>query len=418
MVRRNTFRKSFTYLIFAILFFACSKNQIVVQPDVNIGNVIFLSDTVMKKMEGIYTLNSGTTDYGTEWVCKASKFKVSFFSNQAGVFMILKYGVDPADSSLKFSGFWRFSEIATQGLVNFTVPKAQALIFLKTGDISSLTLDGNIVSGEGTTSPISFKFSKPFSQYVLTHPFEIYSHHGVQTTSNPPFAQNSLLGVLNDEDYGVNGLEFDVQMTRDKIPICMHDANIDIRLTQKSPISGDYNQYAFFLLEQYIRLVDGQLIPSLDQVCTKFIDSTTMKYLWLDIKGDDSIFEALLPVIQKAYNHAAAVGREVVMYVDMPSQTVIDQYQSYPPYRASGLPSMCELTLQDVIDNGSTRWGPRYSRGLLLDEVTQAHAQGIKVISWTLNDKALIRNYIENGQFDGFISDYPAYVVYDWYTLK
>ena len=185
-----------------------------------------------------------------------------------------------------------------------------------------------------------------------------------------------LLGVLNDEDYGVDGLEFDVQMTRDTIPICMHDANIDIRLTLKSPISGDYNQFAFNFLEDYIRLVDGQQIPSLDSVCSKFIDSTTMKYLWLDIKGDEGIFEALLPIIDKAYKHAAAVGREVVMYVDMPSTTVIEQYQSYPPYKASGYPSMCELTLQDVIDNGCTRWGPRYSRGLMLDEVSPGACPG------------------------------------------
>jgi glycerophosphoryl diester phosphodiesterase len=414
MTGRNTIK----YLIILIVFFSCSKNQIVLQPDISIGNVVFVSDTTMKKMEGIYALNSGTTDYGTQWVCKASKYRVSFFSNQAGIFMILKYGIDPSDSSLKFSGFWRFSEIATQGLVSFTVPKDEAIAFLKTGDMSALTLDGTIVSGQGTSSPISFKFSRAFSQFVLTTPFEIYSHHGVQTTSNPPFAQNSLLGVLNDEDYGVDGLEFDIQMTRDSVPICMHDGNIDIRLTQKSPISGDYNQYGFNFLEDYIRLVDGQKIPSLAEVCADFIDSTTMRYLWLDIKGDVGVFEALLPIIQNAYNHAAAVGRNVVMYVDMPSTTVISQYQAYPPYRASGLPSMCELTFQDVIENGCTRWGPRYSRGLMLDEVAQAHAQGIKVISWTLNDKTLIKNYIQNGQFDGFISDYPAYVVYDWYTLK
>ena len=101
-------------------------------------------------------------------------------------------------------------------------------------------------------------------------PFEIYSHHGVQTTSNPPFAQNSLLGVLNDEDYGVNGLEFDVQLTLDQVPIMMHDGNIDIRLTQKSPISGDYNQYSFSFLEDYIRLVDGQKIPSLASMSDRF----------------------------------------------------------------------------------------------------------------------------------------------------
>jgi glycerophosphoryl diester phosphodiesterase len=413
-----TFRNSYRYLIIPFLFLSCSKNQVVTQPEFSIGNVFFISDTSMKKMEGIYALNSGTSELGTQFVCKASKYRVSFFSNEGGIFMILKYGINPSDSSLKFSGFWRFSESATQGLVNFTVPKAEAIAFLKTGDISNLTLDGNMDDSKGESNPLSFKFSKPFSQYVLTHPFEIYAHHGVQTTSNPPFAQNSINGVLNDEDYGVNGLEFDVHMSKDSVPLCMHDADIDIRLTQKGPLTGDYIQFGFNFIENYIRLVDGQKVPSVDQVCTTFIDSTTLKYLWLDIKGDPGIFQALLPVIQKAYAHAAAVGREVVMYADLPSTTVISEFQSYPAYRESGLPTMCELTYQDVIDNGSTRWGPRFTRGLLLDDVATAHAAGIKVISWTLNDKGLIKNYIQNGQFDGFISDYPAYVVYDWYTMK
>jgi glycerophosphoryl diester phosphodiesterase len=53
----------------------------------------------------------------------------------------------------------------------------------------------------------------------------------------------------------------------------------------------------------------------------------------------------------------------------------------------------------------------------LLEDVVKAHANGIKVISWTLNDKGLIKNYLQNGEFDGFITDYPAYVVYDYYTM-
>ncbi len=414
-----SFRNTYKYLIFFTIFFSCSKNQITVQPVVDIGNVTPVSNVPMKNMEGIYTLNSGVDNLGTQFVCKTSKHRVSFFSNASGIFMILQYGLNPADGSLKFAGFWRYSENANQGLINFSIPKADAQAFLQTGDPGTLTLDGNVINGKGVSSPISLKFSQHFSANAVNTPFEIYSHHGVQTTANPPFAQNSLLGVLNDEDYGVNGLEFDVQLTLDNIPIMMHDGNIDVRLTQKSPISGDYNQYKFAFLEEYIRLVDGQVIPSLDSCLTTFIDSTTMTYFWMDIKGDDGIFQALEPVILKAQAHANAVGRNVVIYADMPSNTVIEQFQSYPPYRANPeLLTMCELTLQDVIDNGSTRWGPRYSRGLLLSDVAQAHSMGIKVISWTLNDKTLIENYIQNGQFDGFISDYPSYVVYDYYTKK
>ena len=410
-------RKTSLYFIFLVVLFSCSRNQTTLQPPIDIGNVYPLTNTQMKPMEAIYDL-TGTDAIGTSFVCKVSKYRVSFFGN-GGVFMILKYGLEKNDSSLKFAGFYRFSQDARQGLVNFTLPKVQALAFLQTGNISNLVLNGNIENGNGTQTPISLKFNRNFSDKAKNTPFEIYAHHGVQTVANPPFAENSYLGVTNDEDYGVNGLEFDVQLTRDNVPIMMHDGNIDVRLTQKSPLSGNYNQFSFNFLEQYITLVDGQKIASLEGCLERFIDSTTMTYFWMDIKGDDGIFQALQPIVLNAQAHAKAVGRNVVIYADMPSTTVIGQFQSYPPYRAdTSLKTMCELTLQDVIDNGCTRWGPRYSRGLMLSDVAQAHAQGIKVISWTLNDKSLIQNYIQNGQFDGFISDYPCYVVYYFYTMK
>ena len=410
-------RNAYIYIVALFLFYSCSKNQITPQPSVNLDNTYFISHSSMKKMEAIYALNSGTNALGTNFVCKVSKYRVSFFGND-GYFMILKYGLDKTDSSLDFSGFFRYSQNANQGLVDFNLPKAEALAFLQTGDISNLTLNGNITAGDGTTAPISLKFSKLFSDYARNNPFEIYAHHGVQTTANPPFAENSINGVLNDEDYGVNGMEMDVHLTKDKVPVFHHDKNINIRLEKKGPISGNLDQFNFKFLETYIELIDGQRIPSLDEVATKFIDSTTMTYLWMDVKGDDSVFESMLPVVQKAYAHAAAVGRTVVIYADLPSTTVLGQFQSFPAYRDSGLPTMCELSLQDAIDNGSTRFGPRYSLGLLLSEVQEAHSLGIKVISWTLNDKTLIHNYIQNGQFDGFISDYPCFVVYDFYTMK
>ncbi len=340
-----SFRNSYKYLVLLLIFFSCSKNQTTPQPPINIGDVIFLSDTSMKKMEGIYSLSSGSDALGTNFVCKASKFRVSFFGNKDGIFMILKYGLDPADSSLQFSGFYRYSQVATQGLVNFSIPKAEALEFLKTGDISTLSLAGNIVGENGAATPLTLTFSKHFSAYARSTPFEIYAHHGVQTVANPPFAENSIGGVLNDEDYGVNGLEFDVQLTRDNVPIMMHDANIDVRLTKKSPISGNYDQFAFNFLEQYITLIDGQKIASLEECLQKFIDSTTMTYFWMDIKGDEGIFQALQPIVLNAQAHAKDVGRNVVIYADMPSTEVIGQFQSYPAYRAdTSLKTMCELT--------------------------------------------------------------------------
>ena len=109
----------------------------------------------------------------------------------------------------------------------------------------------------------------------------------------------------------------------------------------------------------------------------------------------------------------------IVIFAGLPSEDVITEFKKQPTYSSGQfpLPTLCELSLDDVIDNKSSFFGPRYSEGLLLEDVAAAHKMGVKVISWTLNDKKIIKNYLQNGQFDGFITDYPAYVVYDFYTL-
>ncbi|HTQ64491.1 MAG TPA: glycerophosphodiester phosphodiesterase family protein [Puia sp.] len=406
-------------LILPVIFFSCNKNTITApdkNPDTNLVNTIHLSDTVMKNMEGIYTLTDGSGNLGMEFVCKVSKSKVSFFSNTDGIYMILQYGFRPNDSSIQFAGFWRYSESATEGLINLSIKTMNGLsdLILK-GLTKQLRLSGSFSGDNNSQQAITLQFVRPFSQYALDHEFMIFAHHGVQTTANPPYTENSLNGAIHAGDYGVNGLEFDVQLTSDHVPICAHDASINTRVTEKGPLTGDYIQYSFAFLDSFVTLTDGEKIPSVEQVLNAFVDSTNLKYMWLDIKGDPDIFKYLEPVVRNAYARAAAAHRNVEIISDLTSDKVISEYHSCPSY--ASLPTICEVSLDDVIQNHSQYWGPRYSLGLLLDDVAKAHSMGIKVLSWTLNDKNLISDYLLNGKFDGFITDYPAYVVYDFYTF-
>lgn len=405
--------------IFCFLLVACSKNDITLPPQnpgSNLNGTIPLAKDVIKQMAGIYSLINGNNALGSEFVCKISKHKVSFFSNESGIFIVMEYGFNPQDSSIQFAGFWRYSENPTSGFVQFSIAKnAGASDLMNHRKFASLVINGTFTDKNHTSQTFTLSFLRPYSSYVLSHEFTVFGHHGVMTTANPPYAQNSLNGVYYDEDYGVDGLEFDVRLTKDHIPICIHNKSIDILLTKKSPLSGDYSQYSFSFLQNYIQLVDGQRIPSVEQVLRAFIDSTDMKYMWLDIKGDPDIFKYMEPVVRNAYSYAATKGRNVVIISDIPNKDVIDEFQKWPSY--GDLPTMCELSLQDAIDNGCEYFGPRYTLGLLLDDVEKAHSLGMKVYSWTLNDKYTIRSYLQNGKFDGFITDYPAYVVYDYYTM-
>jgi len=405
-----------------VLVLSCSKNDITVppyNPEVNLENTLHIPDSAMEKMEGIYDLTNGSNKLGSNFVCKATRNRVSFFSGTDGIFIILKYGFNPLDSSIQFAGFWRYSENNQQGNIGFAITKEQgALNFLLNGAVDSLVISGIFLDIDYYTRPITLKFKRHLSAYVQSHEFAIFAHHGIQTTANPPYAENSLNVVRNAESYGVTGIEFDVRMTKDYVPICIHDPTINTRLTLKGPLSGSYDQYNFSLLSNYVRLEDGQSIPSVEEVLDVFITSTKMKYVWLDVKGNTDIFKYMEPIVRNAYAKAASLNRDVVIISDLPTEDVIAEYRKQPSYESPPkLPVMCELTLQDVIDNRCEYWGPRYSEGLMLDQVDQAHSQGIKVFSWTLNDRNIIVNYLQNGRFDGFITDYPAYVVYHYNTM-
>ena len=401
------------YLFCLLLLAGCRKNEITPPPsnnDENLVNTQSVAGAVMKKMEGIYTLNTGSASLGNQFVCKVSRFKVSFFSDKEGIFIILKYGLNAADGSIQFSGFWRYSEKKDQGNIQFSISAANGATDLLNGIVKQLTL-----TGVNAGNDMQLIYQRPFSAIAINKDFMFMGHHGVQTTSDPPYPENSLLGVLNAEDFGVRGLEFDVRLTKDNVPICVHDATIDTRLTQKGPLSGNWDQYTFNLISSYVRLLDGEKVPSVEQVLNTFIDSTNLSFMWLDVKGNTDIFRYLEPVIRKAYARAATQNRKVIFFAGLPSAKVIDEFHKQPSY--ADLPTLCEQSVDLAIENKSKFFGPRFTEGLILDDVAKAHSNGIKVISWSINDKGLIKYYLQNGQFDGFISDYPAYVVYDYYTM-
>src|SRR6478609_3432069 len=313
---------SLLFSISLILLISCSKSEITLPPknsDANLVGTSFIDGSVMKKMEGIYALETGDNGLGQQFVCKVSKFRVSFFSNKDGIFIILKYGLK-SDGSIQFSGFWRYSELTDQGNIYFEMSAGNGATDLLNGIISNIKLQGKFLNG---SSNISLKYDKPFSQYAIDHEFMVFAHHGVQTTANPPYAENSLGGVLHDEDYGVTGLEFDVRMTKDNVPICIHDPSINVRLTEKGPISGDWDQYSFPFITQHLRLIDGQKLPSVEQALTAFVDSTTLKYFWMDVKGNPNIFKYLEPIVRNAYARAASKNRTVTIFAGLPSDDVI-----------------------------------------------------------------------------------------------
>src|SRR5207302_8258392 len=104
----DLFSKKILMRVHRVLFFgclaflSCSKNDITppaFNAEANLVGTTAVKYDVVKQMEGVYAMKSGSGSLGVQFVCKISKSRVSFFSNESGIFLILKYGLNPVDSS-------------------------------------------------------------------------------------------------------------------------------------------------------------------------------------------------------------------------------------------------------------------------------------------------------------------------------
>ncbi len=83
---------------------------------------------------------------------------------------------------------------------------------------------------------------------------QIFAHRGYPVK----FPENSLAGFKYAIDHHADGLEFDVHLTRDDVPVIMHDEKID-RTTNGR---GFIRDYTYTQLCQY-HLANGETIPLL-----------------------------------------------------------------------------------------------------------------------------------------------------------
>ena len=215
------------------------------------------------------------------------------------------------------------------------------------------------------------------------------------------------------EGLGSTGIEIDVQLTKDSIPVLYHDADLNIRLTQKGPLSGPIKDFSYLQLLYMVRLIHGERIPTLREALLFVVDSTLLTDVYLDMKEKVPSMSSVIPIQQEMIQRAKDKGRELNIYIGLPSQDAIDDFMNQPGYQ--DIPSLCELTTDDVVKLNSHVWAPRWTEGTQNDLVAEMHSQGRIAWTWTLDDVNWIEKYITDGHFDGILTNYPFIVAYYHY---
>jgi glycerophosphoryl diester phosphodiesterase len=409
-------------LLVALLFHAsCTLEEDVVVP--TFGDSGLLQDTyalteeMRGLMDGVYAVDAGSDRFGLTVVLKWRGECLSIFSGVNAGYFVMQGG--RLDSVFFFEGYWRYQNGTETGLASFRIGKEEGGRRLM-GDTSlplALTMRGQVGDGAlAPSTPIVFRFSRPIKPDILQSGFRIVAHRGGGRTSDKlPHSENSVEIIRMAERFGSNGIEIDARLTRDGIPVLYHDELLNPRLVQKVPLVGRIEDFTYAELRTVVRLINGEKIPSLDEALRTVVEETSLEFVWLDSKSEGvGLMSRVVPLQQKYLSLAQQRGRKLEIVIGLPTDATFNEFRGLPGYQT--IPSVCELSLDMVRQANARVWGPRWTLGSLDAEVAQLHAEGRRVIPWTMNQASYIEEYLRRASFDGFVTDYPSLVAYHYYV--
>lgn len=200
----------------------------------------------------------------------------------------------------------------------------------------------------------------------------IFGHRGYPQK----FPENSLAGFSYAIDHGADGLEFDVHLTKDSIPVIMHDEKIN-RTTNGY---GRIYDYTYQELQKF-NLENGENIPKLSDLLT--LAQGKSIYLNLEFKTNTIQYlhiEEIVLNLVKQYNLTYPV-----IYSSFNLQSLKNAYQIDPDQQYCFLSDKILKNPQElVMDN--------HLAGLHLN-----HYQPLRKIKeriWTIDDIASIRTLL------------------------
>jgi len=407
----------------------CKNEYKVVMPDASGWNLfnspgaLPLAFNSRNAMEGVYSVSNGSDIFG-----ELSAIKWSYtIKNADSVFHVSGFfGKDIAyfigtgkklNGSILINGYWRKMVSTETGLIRLTISAENGSnILLGPNPIvtpGSITIDGFFGNEQQEpVIPITFKYTRKLNN--SPSPFRILAHRaGGRTSDLLSVSENSVEMILKTAEFGSTGIEIDVRLSKGGIPILYHDNNINLRTTQKSGLLGPVENYTYEQLSTFVRLTHGEKIPTLKDALETVVYKTGLTYVWLDTKYAGSL--AIVRAIQKEYlQKAAAAGRTLQIVIGLPGDEQMEQFLALPDFASA--PALCELSLADVEKSKAIVWAPRFTQGTQNDDVALVHQLGKEAFVWTLDVPEFITSFINDGQFDGILTNFPSCVAYNYYV--
>jgi glycerophosphoryl diester phosphodiesterase len=305
---------------------------------------------------------------------------------------------------LLLNGYWRKMVNTEKGKARFSIKDLGQ-------DTAKVVLQG--VYGDGEEEPenkITLTRTKPLQP---KRPVSIIAHRGGGRNNDLlPASENSIEMIKLGARLGATGIEIDVKLSKDGVPVLYHDEKINDRLTEKAGIRGDIGDYSYAELSQ-INLKRGGKIPTLEQALDTVLYKTPLEFVWLDCKYDGNL--QLVRALQQTYEaKAKSIGRDLTILIGMPDEATQKNFVLLPQYKS--IPSLTELDTAIAINMNTSAWAPSWTKGLQTESVKRMQEHDMKVYVWTVDKHDKIEEFIREGSFNGIVSNRPGMVAYYYYT--
>jgi glycerophosphoryl diester phosphodiesterase len=405
-------------LLFA--FWSCENSTAYIEPQYLDGsmldNTTLIPEQTKNKLEGIYSVITGNDYFGKQLVLKWQGSKLAIFGSKEGSYFLLSGG--EKDSVLLFEGTWKKMTTLETGLTRLKIDRNNGSINLmdSSGALQPFKISGSFGFDDNPNqNQLQLEYLRPFSDDVKNSNFLILAHRGGGRNSEQLGAsENSVEIIAKAEQFGANGIEIDIKLSKDNVPILYHDVNVNLRLTQESPIQGHIEDFTFSQIRTFIRLTNGERIPSLHETLDFVLEHTTLKFVWLDMKSDRNSMPYVIPIQEAINQRAKDMGRDLLVAIGLPSEEMREHFISYPGFE--NIPSINEGSTDEVHKTNSYVWAPTWTQGPQTDLVRKMHEEGRIAITWTLDQGQFISKFINESKFDGVITNYPTIVAYYHYA--
>lgn len=366
-------------------------------------------------MNGMYVVSDGRQLFGDTVAVRWDGEAMSVYTVKNVSFFYLRGGLR-TDTAV-FIGIWRGVQGPDAGEVRMVVVPSEGGKELaeSKGNGTGITLRGTFTQ-PGATKPSTLVLKKIRALSNRLRGFEIIGHRGGGRNSDRlGRSENSIEMMLFASQLGATGCEIDVYGTSDGVPVVFHDPTFTPRTVQGAYMIGDISNYSLKQIRAFVRLVNGEQLPTLEDALMNVVEKTTIRTVWLDNK-DPRVVDSILAIHKRVMDVAAAKKRTIRILFGIPTTEIYDAYMR-SPFKGTA-PVLCELDQASVRASDAAVWAPRFTDGLQSDLVAQMHKEGRDVYCWTMDDPAFINRFLIEGDFDGFCTNYPTLLAALFYTRK